>query len=380
MLEGNARLKQPLSTSFLSLGPVFLALLSSWPPPSLVEEMTKDAKCRDFQGMRKKLVVRAVRNNLLLVKDEENLSQEQSQFSRASDIFVFTTDMSYDALLALDDCYVQTWIIDSGASFHVTPHREWFASYLPMHGLVKLGDSHQLEILGIGDVKICMANGTQFLLKDVRHVPKLSKSLVSTRQLDELGYTTVFGNGSWLIRKANLPGLDYVLVTDYGEPSCYKEAIQMEDSVKWEQAMQSEYNSIIANETWKLTKFPQRKQALPCKWVYKKKYTTEDPEPKYKARLVAKCFKQKKAVDFDEILSPVVKMTTLGLVLGLVATEDLELNQMDVKLAFLHGDLEEDVYMVQPEGFEMESEKPKRVKLVCRLCKALYGLKQGSRQ
>ncbi|MCO5604618.1 hypothetical protein L7F22_058787 [Adiantum nelumboides] len=124
-------------------------------------------------------------------------------------------------------------------------------------------------------------------------------------------------------------------------------------------------------------KLPQGKQALPCKWVYKKKYTTEDPEPKYKARLVAKGFKQKKGVDFDEIFSPVVKMTTLRLVLGLVATEDLELNQMDVKTTFLHKDLEEDVYMVQPERFEMESEKPK--KLVCRLCKALCGFKQGSR-
>ncbi|MCO5592884.1 hypothetical protein L7F22_046888 [Adiantum nelumboides] len=154
----------------------------------------------------------------------------------------------------------------------------------------------------------------------------------------------------------------------------------MKDSVKWEQVMQSEYNSIIANETWELTKLPQGKQALPCKWVYKKKYTNEDLEPKYKARLVAKGFKQKKGVDFDEIFSPIVKMTTLRLVLGFVAIEDLELNQMDVKMMFLHGDLEEDVYMVHPKGFEMESKKTKRVELVCRLCKALYGLKQGSRQ
>ncbi|MCO5561519.1 hypothetical protein L7F22_015140 [Adiantum nelumboides] len=106
----------------------------------------------------------------------------------------------------------------------------------------------------------------------------------------------------------------------------------MEDSVKWEQAMQSKYNSIIANET---TELPQDKQALPYKWVYKKEYTAEDPEPKYKARLVAKGFKQKKGIDFDEIFSPIVKMTTLHLVLGIVATnEDLELIQMDMKIAF----------------------------------------------
>ncbi|MCO5608388.1 hypothetical protein L7F22_062597 [Adiantum nelumboides] len=120
----------------------------------------------------------------------------------------------------------------------------------------------------------------------------------------------------------------------------------MEDSVKWEQAMQSKYNSIIANETWELTELPEGKQALPCKWVYKKKYTAKDPKPKYKARLVAKGFKKKKGIDFDEIFSPLVKMTTtLHLVLEIVVIEDLELIQMDVKIAFLHGDLDEDVYM-----------------------------------
>ncbi|MCO5602950.1 hypothetical protein L7F22_057091 [Adiantum nelumboides] len=194
------------------------------------------------------------------------------------------------------------------------------------------------------------------------------------------GGKLAFGDVTSALLTEDIRRLDYVLVTDCDDPSCYKEAIQMDDSVKWEKAMQSEYNSIIANETWKLTELPQGKQALPCKWVYKKKYTNEDPEPKYKARLVAKGFKQKKGVDFDEIFSPVVKLTTLHLAPCLVATEDLELNQMDVKMAFLHGDLEEDVYMVQPKGFEMESKKPKRAKLVCRLCKALYGLKQGSRQ
>ena len=92
--------------------------------------------------------------------------------------------------------------------------------------------------------------------------------------------------------------------------------------------------------------------------------------------MVAKGFKQQHGVAFDEIFSPVVKMTTLRTVLGLVAIEDMELVQMDVKTAFLHGDLEEDVYMKQPEGFE----QPGQEELVCKLSKALYGLKQGSRQ
>ena len=98
--------------------------------------------------------------------------------------------------------------------------------------------------------------------------------------------------------------------------------------------------------------------------------------PKYKARLVAKGFKQEKGIDFDEIFSPIVKMTTLRTVLALVACEDLELFQMDVKTAFLHGDLHEEIYMEQPEGFEMEGKKH----MVCKLKKSLYGLKQAPKE
>ena len=96
---------------------------------------------------------------------------------------------------------------------------------------------------------------------------------------------------------------------------------------------------------------PKGSQSLPCKWVYKRKYFVEDLKPNYKARLVAKGFKQKQGMDFDEIFSPVVKITTLCLVLGLVAIEDMALIHMDVKKAFLHGGLDNDVYMEQPKGF-----------------------------
>ena len=96
----------------------------------------------------------------------------------------------------------------------------------------------------------------------------------------------------------------------------------------------------------------------------------------YKARLVVKGFQQKEGVDYTEIFSPVVKLTTIILVLGLVSVEDLDLEQLDVKTAFLYGDLEEDIYMNQPKGF-LESGKEG---LVCKLKKSLYGLKQAPRQ
>ena len=103
--------------------------------------------------------------------------------------------------------------------------------------------------------------------------------------------------------------------------------------------MQLEMDLLHHNSTWELVNLPTGKRALPCKWVYKLKVTTNDGKPKYKAGLVAKGFRQQQGVDFEEIFSPVVKMTTLRCVLALATREDMELVQMDVKIAFLHGDL-----------------------------------------
>ena len=139
--------------------------------------------------------------------------------------------------------------------------------------------------------------------------------------------------------------------------------------------MQSQMDSLMKNDTWDLVSLPKEKHALPCKWGYKMKIIG-DVVPKYKARLVAKGFKQEKGVDFDEILSPVMKMTTLRCVLGLVAKDDMELHQMDVKTTFLHGDLHDDIYMWQLEGFLQKGKE----KLVCKLKKSLYGLEQAPKE
>ncbi|MCO5552349.1 hypothetical protein L7F22_005860 [Adiantum nelumboides] len=145
--------------------------------------------------------------------------------------------------------------------------------------------------------------------------------------------------------------MNYVMLTDYNEPLCYKEDMQMKDSSKWQLAMQSEMKALEKNETWQLVNLPQGKKDLPCKWVYRYKIIAHDCQSKYKARLVAKGFKQEKGIDFDEVFSPVVKMMTLGCFLALVAKLDLLLHQMDVNTTFLHGDLDEEIDMQQPEGF-----------------------------
>jgi hypothetical protein len=100
--------------------------------------------------------------------------------------------------------------------------------------------------------------------------------------------------------------------------------------------MESEMNSIRANGTWDLVESPWNRKALPCKWVFQLKQVSDSSDPKYKARIVAKGFRQEYGVDFNKIFSPIVKLSTLCFLLGVVTHEDLELLQLDVKKAFLH--------------------------------------------
>ncbi|KAG8480706.1 hypothetical protein CXB51_025391 [Gossypium anomalum] len=161
------------------------------------------------------------------------------------------------------------------------------------------------------------------------------------------------------------------------EPSNYSEAISCEDSKKWMFAIQEEMKSLHKNRTWDLVKLPKGRKVVRCKWVFKKKEGTLGvEEPRYKARLVAKGYSQILGVDFTDVFSLVVKHSSIRALLGIVAMHDLELEQLDVKTAFLHGELEEDIYMQQPEGFTvLENED-----YVCLLKKSLYGLKQSPRQ
>jgi hypothetical protein len=168
--------------------------------------------------------------------------------------------------------------------------------------------------------------------------------------------------------------LYYLLLTDSGEPECYEEAMQVDTKKKWEQGMKEEMDSLENNQTWDLVQLPAGKRALQNKWVYNLK-EEDGGEKRYKARLVVKGFAQKKGIDFDEIFSPVVKMTSIRTILSLVVVEDLHLEQLDVKTTFLHGDLEEEIYMQQPHGYEVKGKE----NLVCRLKKRLYGLKQAPR-
>lgn len=148
------------------------------------------------------------------------------------------------------------------------------------------------------------------------------------------------------------------------EPTSYKEAINSKHQAEWQNAMMEEMSALQKNQTWKLVKKPTGGKLVGCKWIYKRKEGNSDKDPpRYKARLVAKGYTQREGIDYNEIFSPVVKHSSIIVVLALVTQFDLHLEQMDVKTAFLHGVLEEKIYMAQPEGFvEKGSEK-----LVCLL-------------
>ncbi len=141
--------------------------------------------------------------------------------------------------------------------------------------------------------------------------------------------------------------------------------------------MNEEMQSLSKNETWELVPLPKGVKPVGCKWVYKKKEGIPGVEPaRFKARLVAKGFSQKEGIDYHEVFSPVVKHKTIRVLLAMVSALDFELEQLDVKTAFLHGNLEENIYMTQPEGFQ----DPEKKEYACLLKKSLYGLKQSPRQ
>ncbi|KAL2893587.1 Retrovirus-related Pol polyprotein from transposon TNT 1-94 [Bienertia sinuspersici] len=169
---------------------------------------------------------------------------------------------------------------------------------------------------------------------------------------------------------------DYIVsfnnVMKVQEPVHYNQAVQDEG---WRVAMQSELDALEANDTWEYAVLPQGKKALDTKWVYKVKYKQDGNVERLKARLVARGDKQIKHKDYKHTFSPVAKFSTVRILLALASMKDWKLHQLDINNAFLHGYLEEEVYLKPPLGYDKVPEGQ-----VCKLKRSLYGLKQASRQ
>jgi hypothetical protein len=154
-------------------------------------------------------------------------------------------------------------------------------------------------------------------------------------------------------------------------PKSYSEASTQEC---WQQAMQDELQALQDNHTWDIIPYPSRVKPIGCKWVYTIKMGVNGSLDRYKARLVALGNRQQYGLDYEETFAPVAKMTIVRIVMAIAISKGWSLRQMDVKNAFLHGDLQEELYMTPPPGLFSSSSTE-----VCHLKRSLYGLKQAPR-
>lgn len=158
------------------------------------------------------------------------------------------------------------------------------------------------------------------------------------------------------------------------EPVSVGEAMASNDCKRWKNAMQSEMDSLMENKTWSLVDAPRDRKPLKTKWVFTTKEDMDGNIVRYKARLVAKGCSQLYGIDYNETFSPVVRYSTIRFLIAMAVKKKLNIDQMDAITAFLQGELDEEIYIYQPEGFKNNSNQ------VCRLNKAMYGLKQAGRQ
>lgn len=159
------------------------------------------------------------------------------------------------------------------------------------------------------------------------------------------------------------------------DPITVKEALASPEANLWQKAMEEEIGNLQKAQTWELVPRPPSAKVITSKWVFRKKRDNEGKCIKFKARLVARGYQQLPGIDFHETYSPVIKLKSIRTLLAIAVEMDFEVHQMDITAAYLNGVLEEDIYMIQPEGC---TEKNKE-HLVCHLKKSLYGLKQSGR-
>eukprot|EP00253_Pinus_taeda_P034858 PITA_34858 len=280
-----------------------------------------------------------------------------------------------DVYLASSSTHVdhEAWLIDSGASFHFTRHREWFCEYEKYDGGdVLLGDGRKAKIIGRGKVKLKLQGGRVRTLPRVLHIPALARNRISISKLDDAGVKTVFEKDTckmvrealvlmWGVRIGNLYKLQGSIVVDGYNSSMVPEngaenlvvsgekpmlrhqrlghigekglrilhgkgmvEVDSEDGKLWKEAMVDEMASLHKNEAWYLVEFPAERKPIGSKWVFKKKTNAEGKVEKYKARLVAKDYSQVPGIDFGDIFSPVAKVTSIRLLLFAVAAFDFE--------------------------------------------------------
>ena len=180
---------------------------------------------------------------------------------------------------------------------------------------------------------------------------------------------SVLARYGFLISKQN-----DVLLIENDEPTTYEESLNNSESDQWLKAMKSKMDSMYTNQVWILVDPPEGIKPIGCKWIFKKKIDMEGKVITYKAKLMAKGYRQKQGVDYDKTFSLVAMLKSIRILLVIAGHYDYEIRKMDVKIAFLNGNLTEEMYITQPKGLISGSGNK-----VCKLQRSIYGLKQASR-
>ncbi|XP_072976984.1 uncharacterized protein [Typha angustifolia] len=299
------------------------------------------------------------------------------------------------------------WWVDIRATRHICANWWMFSSYqIATDEKLYMGNSATSKVEGIGKVTLKLTSGKELTLNDVMHVPDIRKNLVSGSLLSKKGFKLVFESDKFVLIKNGMyvgrgylsngifkmnvmtvtPKINkgesssYLLesceIWHEKEPQSYKEAMSTPKAPLWKEAIDSEVESILQNHTWELVDLPLGCKPLGYKWIFKRKMKADGSIDKYKARLVVKGYRQTEGIDYFDTYSPVTRITSIRLIIALAVLYNLEIHQMDVKTTFLNGELNEEIYMEQPEGFVAPGQERK----VCKLVKSLYGLKQAPKQ
>lgn len=228
------------------------------------------------------------------------------------------------------------------------------------------------EILGRGQrTKIPSTRYRDYVINSVTAIPTLTPSLPSS--IPQISSGSSFPLSDYLTyNRLSSEHCSYLItLTTTMEPKSFREAMKHK---VWRDSMRSEIGALERQHTWDLEELPPNKKALGTKWVYTIKLRADGTIERYKSRLVVLGNNQKEGLDYTETFSLVAKMTAVRMFLDFAAKKNHEIHQMDVHNAFLHGDLQDKVYIKMPLGFS----KPNDTR-VCRLRKSLYGLKQAPR-
>ncbi len=164
--------------------------------------------------------------------------------------------------------------------------------------------------------------------------------------------------------------VEWATIVFLEELQTVEEVLKGKNAKKWEITMQEEYDFLIVNNIWSSVPHPKGRKPISCKWVFKIKHGVNGEVERYKVKFVAKFFTQTFGIDYNKTFEPVEKFVLICCILALATIENMEIHQMDVKIAFINGDFEEEIYMEEPEGFTQGDEH-----LVCKLPRSLYDLK-----